>query len=130
MVTVQGLQVVDAFQPREFLKMWAELLLTTVRHPIASAYLETVKEYVAEVEDVTWLDVIVLIDFFYTILTLTLLIDEHPKESVNIVRKALVNAMRDRLLCRLMAPVYLYASERIPEAVKGLNYQCENKQTF
>jgi len=126
MVTLQGLQIVDAFQPREFLRMWAELLLTGIKNPIASGYLEAVRELVEEETGITWFDAIVLIDNFYTILTLTLLIDEFPKESVNIVRKALANAMSDELLCRLMYPVYLYASEKIPEAVENLNYQCEN----
>jgi hypothetical protein len=130
MVTVQGLQVVDAFQPREFLRMWAELLLTVVKNPIVVGYLEGVKELIKIKEDVTWFDVIVIIDNFYTILTLTLLIDEFPKESVNIVRKALTNAMQDTFLCKVMFPVYLYVATKIPEAVKDLDYQCRNEQTF
>jgi hypothetical protein len=130
MVTLQGLQTVDAFQPKEFLMMWVELLKGSGKNPIVSGYLEAVKELAKEENDLTWFDVIVIIDSFYTVFTITLLIDEYPKESTKIIRNALLNAMKDNLLCRLMFPVYMYASEKVPEAVEDLNYQCENKQTF
>jgi hypothetical protein len=130
MVTMQGLLTVDAFQPREFLKLWAELLKGSGKNPIVNGYLEATRELAEEEKDITWFDVIVIIDNFYTVLTLTLLIDEYPKDAVKIVRNALINAMKDRLLCTLMLPVYMYASEKIPEAVEDLNYQCGDEQTF
>jgi hypothetical protein len=130
MVTVQGLQTVDAFQPREFLKLWAEMLKGSGKNPIVAGYLEAVKEMAEEENDITWFDAMVIIDNFYTVLTITLLIDEYPKESTKIIRNVFLNAMKDKLLCRLMLPVYLYASEKVPEAVEDLNYQCENEQTF
>jgi hypothetical protein len=118
----------DAVTPREFLKMFADVIGGGTHYEPVKILAETIKEFVDENPDVTWFHAVYIVDCTYTIiavLSFTMEFRDAPNTPIStIINSVLHSASRDPILCKLFLPIVDYIKQNAPEFAVGVPCTC------
>jgi len=118
----------DAITPREFLKLFADVIAGGTRYELVEVLAEAIREFADENPDTVWSHAIYIVDFTYTViavLSLAMEFRDSPSTPISVVVNSMLRkASEDPLLCRLFLPVVDYIKQHAPDFAKGVPCKC------
>ena len=122
------LETTDAVTPREFLKMFADVIEGGTNYDFVKMLADTIREFADENRDITWKFVVNVVDYTYAVITLLSFALEYrdmPYAPISaIISSALLQVSENPGLCRLFLPLIDYIKQNAPEFAKGVPCKC------